>query len=140
MLALEMDPGAPLLSHVVWAPGVYLVPREEGRLLVGATTEERGFDARLTAGGVYALIDATWRVLPGIEELPIAEMWVGFRPGCRDDAPIIGDCRLPGLIFASGHHRNGILLLPATIEAVTRLILDGDKLPQIEAFGIERFR
>jgi glycine oxidase len=139
MLAARMDPLTPLLSHVLWAPGVYLVPRRNGRLLIGATTEERGFDESMTVGGVYALLDAAWRALPGIEELPIEEMWVGFRPGSRDDAPILGDSRIAGLIFASGHHRNGILLLPATVDAVGRLILRGEKIPEIKAFGIERF-
>lgn len=140
MLALKMDPRAPLLCHVLWAPGVYLVPRRDGRLVIGATTEERGFDETLTAGGIYALLDAAWRVLPAIEELPIEEMWVGFRPGSRDDAPIIGNGSVEGLIFCTGHHRNGILLLPVTVEAVTRLILRKEKLPEIRAFGIERFK
>ncbi len=139
MIALWMDPRAPLLSHVLWAPGVYLVPRRDGRLLIGATTEERGFDPHLTAGGIYALLDAAWRTLPGIEELAIDEMWVGFRPGCRDDAPVIGPSRVEGLIYASGHHRNGILLLPATVEAVAHLVTHGETLAEIEPFGIERF-
>lgn len=139
MMALGMDPVMPLLAHVLWAPGVYLVPRADGRLLIGATTEERGFDETLTAGGIYALLDAAWRVLPTIEELPIQEMWVGFRPGSRDDAPIIGASGIEGLVIATGHHRNGILLLPITVEAMTRLILDGQTMPQIAAFGSDRF-
>src|SRR6185437_1750412 len=81
MLALRMDAAAPLLRHVVWTPRVYLVPRCDGRLIVGATTEERGFDDNLTAGGVFALLEGAWRTLPSVEELPIDEMWVGFRPG-----------------------------------------------------------
>ena len=81
MLALRMDPAQPLLRHVLWAPKVYLVPRHDGRLLIGATVEERGFDPDLTAGGVLSLLEAAWRALPTIEELPIDEMWVGFRPG-----------------------------------------------------------
>ena len=65
MLALRMDPAAPLLTHVVWAPGVYLVPRRDGRLIVGATVEEKGFDTTLTAGGVLTLLEAAWRAVPG---------------------------------------------------------------------------
>src|SRR5262249_41748365 len=89
MLALRMDPAAPLLTHVLWAPVAYLAPRRDGRLIVGATVEEKGFDASLTAGGVLALLHATWRALPAVEELPIEEMWVGHRPGSREDPPIL---------------------------------------------------
>ena len=139
MLALRMDPKAPLLTHVVWAPGAYLVPRHDGRLLIGATVEEKGFDANLTAGGQLALLEATWRALPGIEELPIDEMWVGFRPGSRDDAPIIGPSSIPGLVYATGHYRNGILLTPITAEAIATLIIDGAIDRRVESFGFERF-
>jgi glycine oxidase len=139
MLALRMDPQAPLLTHVVWAPGAYLVPRNDGRLLIGATVEEKGFDPHLTAGGQLALLEATWRALPGIEELPIHEMWVGFRPGSRDDAPIIGESSVPGLVYATGHYRNGILLTPVTAEAVAELVLEGKADPRVANFGFERF-
>lgn len=139
MLALRMDPRAPLLTHVVWAPGAYLVPRKDGRLLIGATVEEKGFDPNLTAGGQLALLEATWRTLPGIEELPIHEMWVGFRPGSRDDAPIIGESSVPGLIYATGHYRNGILLTPVTAEAIAALVIEGKADPRVAKFGFERF-
>jgi len=139
MLALRMDPQAPLLTHVVWAPGAYLVPRKDGRLLIGATVEEKGFDPNLTAGGQLALLEATWRALPAIEELPIHEMWVGFRPGSRDDAPIIGESSVPGLVYATGHYRNGILLTPITAEAIATLVIDGKADPRVANFGFERF-
>jgi glycine oxidase len=139
MLALRMDPAAPLLTHVVWAPGAYLVPRRDGRLLVGATVEEKGYDTSLTAGGMLTLLEAAWRVVPAVEELPIDEMWVGHRPGSRDDAPILGAGEMDGLIYATGHHRNGILLTPITADAIARLVLDGVAEPAIRPFGIERF-
>jgi glycine oxidase len=139
MLAVRMDPAAPLLRHVVWAPNAYLVPRRDGRLIVGATVEERGFDDKLTAGGVMALLDGAWRALPAIEELPIDEMWVGFRPGSRDDAPILGTCEVDGLVLATGHYRNGILLTPITADAVSALVLTGRTPEAICAFGIGRF-
>ncbi len=139
MLALRMDPAAPLLSHVVWAPGAYLVPRRDGRLIVGATVEEKGYDTTLTAGGVLTLLEAAWRVVPAVEELPIDEMWVGHRPGSRDDAPILGSGPIDGLVYATGHHRNGILLAPVTADAIARLVIDGDADPAIRPFGIERF-
>ncbi len=139
MLALRMDPAEPLLRHVLWTPGAYLIPRLDGRLLVGATSEERGFDANLTAGGVFSLLEGAWRAIPGIAELPIDEMWTGFRPGSRDDAPILGFGEVEGLVYATGHHRNGILLVPVTADAIARLILTGETEPVIAGFGIGRF-
>ena len=139
MLALSMDPAAPLVRHVVWAPKSYIVPRRDGRLIVGATVEEKGFDDRLTAGGMLALLEAAWRAIPGIEELPIAESWTGFRPGSRDDAPILGRTAVEGLVLATGHHRNGILLAPLTAKLIFDLLIDGVADPMVEAFSVARF-
>jgi len=139
MLTLRMDAAAPLISHVVWAPGAYMVPRRDGRLIVGATVEEKGFDETITAGGVLTLLEAAWRAVPAVEELPIEEMCVGHRPGSRDDAPILGRGPLEGLFYATGHHRNGILLAPVTADAMARLILDDVVEPAIKPFGLERF-
>jgi glycine oxidase len=139
MLSLRMDPQAPLINHVLWAPGVYLVPRLDGRLIVGATVEEKGFDTALTAGGLLTLLEAAWRTVPSIEELPIDEMWVGHRPGSRDDAPILGPGPVEGLVYATGHHRNGILLAPVTADAIARLVLDGETEPAVRPFGVQRF-
>jgi glycine oxidase len=139
MLALRMDAKAPLLSHVLWAPGAYLVPRRDGRLIVGATVEEKGFDQTITAGGLLTLLEAAWRAVPAVEELPVQEIWVGHRPGSRDDAPILGPGPLEGLFYATGHHRNGILLAPVTADAMARLILDDVVEPAIKPFGLERF-
>jgi glycine oxidase len=139
MMSLRMDPAAPLLTHVVRAPNVYMVPRGDGRLILGATVEEKGFDEALTAGGILALLDAAWRALPAIEELPIEEMWAGHRPGSRDDAPVIGPGPVEGLLYATGHYRNGILLAPITADAVARLAVDGEIDPSIRPFGIDRF-
>jgi len=139
VLTLRMDAAAPLISHVVWAPGAYMVPRHDGRLIVGATVEEKGFDETMTAGGVLTLLEAAWRAVPAVEELPIEEMCVGHRPGSRDDAPILGRGPLDGLFYATGHHRNGILLAPVTADAMARLILDDVVEPAIKPFGLERF-
>ena len=140
MLALQMDPAEPLVRHVLWAPKIYLVPRNDGRLIVGATVEERGFDTTITAGGLLALLEAAWRAMPGIEELPVVETWVGFRPGCRDDAPILGPSGVDGLVYATGHHRNGILLAPLTIDLVSRMILTGETPEPLLPFGLDRFQ
>jgi glycine oxidase len=139
-IALRMDADAPLINHVVWAPGAYLVPRRDGRLIIGATVEEKGFDATLTAGGVLSLLEAAWRAIPALEELAIDDMWVGHRPGSRDDAPILGQAPVEGLVYATGHYRNGILLTPVTADAVARLVLDGEVDPMIAPFGVERFQ
>ena len=139
MLALRMDPAAPLLRHVVWLPRGYLVPRLDGRLVVGGTVEERGFDDTVTAGGLLALIEGAWRAVPAIEELPVAETWVGFRPGSRDDAPMLGPSGLDGLVVATGHHRNGILLTPVTAHAISRYILSGRLPDSLRLFTPERF-
>jgi glycine oxidase len=139
MLALRMDPAAPLVRHVIRGAGVYLVPRLDGRLIVGATVEEKGFDSELTAGGILALLESAWRLMPGIEELPMGEAWVGHRPGSRDDAPILGGGPLPGLFYATGHHRNGVLLAPVTADAVRDIVLGRDAGPLVAAFGFDRF-
>jgi glycine oxidase len=139
MLALRMDPAAPLVRHVLWAPRIYLVPRASGRLIVGATVEERGFDATLTAGGVLAILETAWRAVPAIEELAVEEMWVGFRPGSPDDGPILGPGPIDGLVIATGHHRNGILLTPITAMAISDYVLTGEVPDAIRPFGINRF-
>jgi glycine oxidase len=84
-------------------------------------------------------LEAAWRIVPAIEELPIDEMWVGHRPGSRDDAPILGPGPLDGLVYATGHHRNGILLAPVTAGYIARLVLDGVVDDAIRPFGMERF-
>src|SRR5262249_50305135 len=125
MLALAMDPRAPLLRHVVWAPKAYLVPRLDGRLVIGATVEERGFDVSVTAGGLLALLEGAWRALRGWGERRVVEGGAGPGRGSRDDAPVIGPTAVDGLVLATGHHRNGILLTPITAAAVAELVLTG---------------
>ncbi len=139
MLALQMDPAAPLTEHVIWGPDCYLVPRGDGRLVVGATVEEMGFDTRLTGGGMFELLRAAWETLPGIYDLPLVESWAGLRPASRDDAPILGTTELEGLILATGHHRNGILLTPITADAISRLVLEGTASAAIRPFSLDRF-
>ncbi|HEU0251230.1 MAG TPA: FAD-dependent oxidoreductase, partial [Solirubrobacteraceae bacterium] len=111
------DPAGPgLLKGVVRFEGGYLVPRGDGRYVLGATVEERGFEPNATAGGVYELLRDAHELVPGISELQIEELGVGYRPGTPDNVPIVGRGRLEGLLWATGHHRNGILLAPLTAE------------------------
>ncbi|MBV8650727.1 MAG: glycine oxidase ThiO, partial [Alphaproteobacteria bacterium] len=140
MLALGMVAADPLVCHVIWSPRAYFVPRRDGRLLVGATVEERGFDAVLTAGGIYALLESARRTIPGTEDLAIDEIWCGFRPGSRDDAPILGPTSVGGLILATGHHRSGILLTPVTAATIAEYVLTGAVPEAIRPFGLDRFR
>jgi glycine oxidase len=139
LLALTMPQAAPLIRHVVWGANCYLVPRAGGRLVIGATTEEQGFDTAITAGGLLGLLDDAWRTLPGIEDLPVEETWTGFRPGSPDDMPILGAGPIDGLVYATGHHRNGILLTPATAALMSDCILTGRVDPRLAAFSIDRF-
>ena len=113
------DPAGPgLLSRVVRFAGGYLVPRADGSYVLGATVEEHGFDLSPTVGGVYELLRDASELVPGIDELRIEELSVGLRPGTPDNVPVIGRGALEGLVWATGHHRNGILLAPLTAELV----------------------
>jgi len=131
------ESGERLASRIVRTPRCYVVPRANGEVVVGATVEERGFDATVTAGGVHRLLEAAWEALPDVEERELVETSVGFRPGTPDNAPVVGVA--DGLVWATGHHRNGILLAPITATAVAAL-LAGDEPPEaVAAFGPERF-
>jgi glycine oxidase len=117
------DPAGPgLLRRVLRFRDGYLVPRADGRYVLGATVEERGFELSPTAGGVYELLRDAHELVPGISELEIEELSVGLRPGTPDNAPAIGPAAVPGLIWACGHYRNGILLAPLTAELVLRVL------------------
>lgn len=146
MAAVQMPEGAPILQHVLWGPGnsivpsIYLAPKGDGRLIIGATVEEMGFDTSLTAGGMLELLRSAWEVLPGIYDLPLVESWAGLRPASRDDAPILGPTQIDGLVMATGHHRNGILLAPITAQAVSDFILTGTVADIMRPFILDRFK
>ena len=129
ILRLRARAGAPLLSATVRAvvagSSIYVVPRADGRVVVGATMEELGPDETVTAGGVYGLLRDALRVLPALAEYEITAAEVGLRPGSPDNAAIVGNAGPRGLLVATGHHRNGILLAPATAEAVVALAETG---------------
>lgn len=126
-------------SRVATSAVAYLVPKNNGHLVLGATSEEMGFDADVTAGGMFELLRAAWEVVPGIYDLPIVESMAGLRPGSRDDAPILGQTPVEGLIMATGHYRKGILLTPLTALAIAEVILEGRTPEIIRPFGIDRF-
>ena len=128
LLVLRGSPEQVVSTRIVTTERVYLVPRPDGRLVVGATVEERGFDLQVTAGGVHELLREGYRTLPDVAELELVEALAGLRPGTPDNSPLIGPGALDGLVLATGHHRNGILLTPLTAEAVAAM-LAGDPVP-----------
>jgi glycine oxidase len=118
---------------------VYLVPYDKDGLIVGATVEDRGFDPTVTAGAVHDLLRDAIEVVPGVTELELVETLARWRPGTPDNAPLLGPCELPGLVLATGHYRNGVLLAPVTGDAIAEL-LDTGSLPAAAApFGVDRF-
>lgn len=125
---------APFLSRTVRATvrgaPVYLVPREDGELVVGATSEELGWDTTVTAGGVYELLRDAHMLVPGLTELPLAESGAGLRPVSPDNAPLLGPSALPGLQVVTGHGRNGVLLTPVTGDAMAEALTTGE-LPEV---------
>lgn len=134
---------APFLSRTVRAvvrgSQVYLVPRENGELVVGATSEELGWDTTVTAGGVYELLRDAHELVPGITELPLTETRAGLRPGSPDNAPLLGPTELAGLLLATGHYRNGVLLTPVTGDAMAHALATGELPDEARPFTPRRF-
>lgn len=144
LLRLHVPASArPLLRHnlraIVRGASIYLVPRQDGELILGATVEEQGFDTTVTAGAVYELLRDAREVLPGITELAVTAVLAGLRPATTDNAPALGVTALPGLLLAIGHYRNGVLLTPVTADALAAA-LAGEPLPAVAAaFSPDRF-
>ncbi|MDT0435284.1 glycine oxidase ThiO [Streptomyces sp. NPDC005840] len=134
---------APFLSRTVRAvvrgSHVYLVPRENGELVIGATSEELGWDTTVTAGGVYELLRDAHELVPGITELPLTETLAGLRPCSPDNAPLLGPTGLDGLLLATGHHRNGVLLTPVTGDALAHALACGELPDEARPFTPLRF-
>jgi glycine/D-amino acid oxidase-like deaminating enzyme len=129
-----------LLEHVVRAESVYLVPRSDGRILIGATVEEAGFDKRVDSDVIQQLHQAASILVPEIGEARIHEAWTGLRPGSPDGLPIMGKTSIDGYFAATGHYRNGILLAPATAMVMSRIIRGAYPEIDVSAFSPNRFR
>jgi len=128
------------LRALVHGSRVYIVPRGDRQIVVGATQEEKGFDDVVTAGGVWELLRDALAVVPGLAEIPLVECASGLRPGSPDNAPLVGPTSVRGLHLATGHHRNGVLLAPLTADLVVELLTTG-RLPELAApFDPGRFR
>lgn len=133
--------GHGLLRHVVVTRDCYLVPREDGRTLVGATVEDVGFNPGPTPAGIRELLEAGTRAAPGMSEAPLVETWAGYRPGTPDDRPILGaDPDVEHLVHATGHFRNGILLTPITARLIADVTLGRTPSLPLDAFSVARFR
>ncbi|MFP5361492.1 MAG: glycine oxidase ThiO [Thermoleophilia bacterium] len=139
ILRLRDPAGAGMLERIVRFEGGYLVPRGDGRYVLGATMEERGFDTTVTAGGLYELLRDAGELVPGVQELVVEETSAGLRPATPDNAPLLGPAaELEGLHWATGHHRNGILLAPVSADIVVDgLRRGGGAVPA--AFAAARF-
>jgi len=135
---VELQLPAPPLAHVVFGPGAYLVPRDDGRLLIGSTLEFVGYEREVTAGAVRDLLQAATALVPALERAALRATWSNFRPYTKDELPLLGRTQVPGLFLSTGHYRNGILLAPISAEIVRAEVL-GQRAPvALEAFRPER--
>jgi glycine oxidase len=138
MLCVAM-PEPNFLRHVVRSPDVYLIPRSDGRLLIGATVEDAGYDKRVDPDTIQHLRQRALWLVPGLSEARMLEDWAGLRPGTPDGLPILGTTPVPGYFVATGHFRDGILLAPITAKLMAELIVDGRTQWDISSFSAERF-
>ncbi len=137
---LSLRPRQPdLLQHSVVAPDVYLVPRSSGRILIGATVEDAGYDHTVEPHVIHQLHRAAAQLIPDLGSLPVEESWAGLRPGSPDDLPLLGETDTPGVFIATGHFRNGILLAPVTARIIANLITGRQAGTDISAFSPARF-
>ncbi len=137
IVCLEMHPQP--LHHLIHSTGCYLVPWPDGRILVGSTLENVGFNKDVTAHGVHQLLHAALEIVPGLAEARLTQVWAGLRPDTRDNLPILGKTPVEGLIVATGHFRNGILLAPITAKLITELITKNETSYSLEPFSLQRF-
>lgn len=139
MLCFEMKE-ARVARHVIYSPRGYIVPRRDGRLLAGTTTERVGFDKRVTCGGINAISTHALEIAPAINDLALVDAWSGLRPCAEDGWPVLGACaEVDGLFYATGHYRNGILLAPITGELIAEQITNGIASPLLNAFTPDRW-
>ena len=137
LVSIETRP--PLFRHVVSAPGGYLVPRRDGTVLAGSTVEMAGFRKEVTVGGLAAILTMARTVIPALADAPVTGSWSNFRPFTEDHLPVLGATRVRGLVLATGHFRNGILLAPITAQAIAELIATGKASIDLSPFAIDRF-
>lgn len=140
MLSLRVPPGEELPLRQVLFGDIYIVPRQDGQIVIGATSETVGFTSGNTPGGVKSLLDRALRLVPLLQEFALEEIWWGFRPATPDESPLLGSSPYKNLTLATGHYRNGILLTPITAQLIARWVLHGQTGPLLEAFHWSRFQ
>jgi glycine oxidase len=139
MVSFEATPQ--IARHVIFSPRGYIVPRRDGRLLAGSTSEHAGFDKRVTAAGVQSIVTSALEISPSIAALPLTSSWAGLRPRASDGLPVLGPCaEIAGVFYATGHYRNGILLTPITGELLARAIVDEEISLPLQIFSPDRFQ
>jgi glycine oxidase len=137
---LCFQPNLQVTKHVIYSPRGYLVPRRDGRLLAGSTTEQAGFEKQVTASGVHSILAAALEISPQVAGLPLTDCWAGLRPRAADTLPVLGPCaEIAGVYYATGHYRNGILLAPITGELIAGAIVDKAFPVALEIFSPDRF-
>ncbi len=129
----------PLVEHVVRTPEIYIIPRSDRRILLGATVEDAGFDKRTDAETIERLYRAAARVVPNIGEMRIHDAWAGLRPASPDNLPILGETTVPGYFAATGHYRDGIMMAPVSAELLTQLVLGKPAQFDLQPFSPNRF-
>jgi glycine oxidase len=133
MVALK---GSTEINHVLHSSKCYLVPRRDGRILIGATVEYVGFEKAVTAGGISSLLDAAMELVPSLKDAQIVETWSGLRPDTRDHLPVIGKSGIDNLFLATGHFRNGVLLAPITASLMAEAIINSSEPDDLRTFGV----
>jgi glycine oxidase len=135
-----LDTRPPLLSRVVFSGHGYVVPRRDGRVLCGSTMEEVGYEKAVTAGGLLHVLQVGVEIAPALAQAPVVETWSNFRPASPDGEPILGPATVPGLYYATGHTRNGVLLAPITAEAIAAALLGAPPPVDLAPFSAARLR
>jgi glycine oxidase len=137
MVAVQTE--RPLIGRMIRRRDGSLVPRRDGRLLIGVTMEEVGFDTAVTAQAVLTLLQNAERTLPGVLKSPLVETWYGFRPGTPDNRPILGKTAVSGLLMATGQYMDGILLAPIMAHTLSQLVQSGETAEIIAPFSLARW-
>jgi len=138
---LCFEPESPVSRHIIYSPRGYIVPRRDGRMLAGSTSEQAGFEKRVTEAGRQLILSSAVEICGRVESLSITDSWAGLRPRAADTLPVLGPCaEIGGLFYATGHYRNGILLAPVTGQLIAAAIVDQAFPSAWEIFSPDRFR
>jgi glycine oxidase len=138
LVAIETRP--PLFRHVLSVHGRgYLVPRRDGTVVAGSTVEMVGFRKEVTVGGLAEILHLARTLVPALADAPVIDSWSNFRPFTEDSLPVLGPTAIRGLVLATGHHRNGILLCPVTAKVIADLVVSGNPSIDLRPFSVDRF-